>query len=267
MEAMSIESLLLSTWEEDGFVGKTRVPVAQSDVDALALKASEGKVRIGEAKVREGSQKVYVVDDSSLSWIGSQAHQDFAAWMEGDWAAWLHNLPALWDSEGHPTVPWLLPVAEVNEVHVVFCCNLIVLCDCNQANDTLRRAATRVLRENDAIAAKLDSGLQVSAQVKPTLDLITDLTAAVFARIHNGYGRRFGDPFKDFLRELRRYLRPALDRLPYDKGGERLGTRKKSFEEEIRKAAIMRLLKAMDIRESELQGWLVAPDQPEGSSP
>jgi len=34
MEAMCIETLLLSAWEE-GFVGKTRVPLDQSDVDVL----------------------------------------------------------------------------------------------------------------------------------------------------------------------------------------------------------------------------------------
>jgi hypothetical protein len=64
MEAMSIESLL-SAWEEEGFVGKTRVPLDQSDVDVLAIHAGEGKVRIGESKVREGSQTVYLVDDFS----------------------------------------------------------------------------------------------------------------------------------------------------------------------------------------------------------
>jgi hypothetical protein len=79
MEAMSVESLLLSAWEEEGFVGKTRVPLDQSDVDVLAVHAGEGKVRVGESKVREGSRRVYLVDDSSLSWMGEQPHQDFTA--------------------------------------------------------------------------------------------------------------------------------------------------------------------------------------------
>ncbi len=58
MEAMSVESLLLSAWEEEGFIGKTRVPLDMSDVDVLAIHAGAGKVRVGESKVREGSQTV-----------------------------------------------------------------------------------------------------------------------------------------------------------------------------------------------------------------
>src|SRR5207302_282430 len=58
MEAMSIEQLLLSAWEEKGFVGQTRVPLGKSDVDVLAVNPVGG-ILFGEAKVREGSQRVY----------------------------------------------------------------------------------------------------------------------------------------------------------------------------------------------------------------
>jgi hypothetical protein len=143
MEAMSIESLLLSAWEEEGFVGKTRVPLAMSDVEVLAIHAAEGKVRVGESKVREGSQAVYVVDDSSLAWMDSQPYPDFTAWMGDDWSRWLGNLPRLWDTEGEPAVPWLLPASQVKGLQVVFCCNLVVLCDRQQIDEALRRAAVR----------------------------------------------------------------------------------------------------------------------------
>ena len=39
MEAMS--NLLLSTWVEDGFVGKTRVPVGRTDLKARQIKDGE----------------------------------------------------------------------------------------------------------------------------------------------------------------------------------------------------------------------------------
>jgi hypothetical protein len=52
-----------------------------SDVDVLAILPNEGKVRVGETKIPEGSPKIYPVDDSSLAWIASQPQQDFADWL------------------------------------------------------------------------------------------------------------------------------------------------------------------------------------------
>jgi hypothetical protein len=260
---MSIESLVLSAWEEEGFVGRTRVPLAMSDVDVLAIHAGQGKVRVGEAKVRDGSQTVYVVDDSSLALIESQPDQDFAAWMEEAWSGWLGNLPRLWDEEGHPAVPWLLPAAQVVEVQALFCCNLYVLCARDSANDALRRAVARVLRGNPALARRLDGGMAVSAKVTPTVEVVTGLASAVFARIHGGYGRRFADHFKDVLRELHRYLSPALFRGPRDAMGQQLGARKAPFAGAIRSATVMALLEALGVRKDELREWLAEPDQGE----
>ena len=109
MEAMSVETLLLSAWEEEGFVGKTRVPLEMSDVDVLAIHAGTGVVRFGEAKVREGSQKVYVVDEGSLAQMEVE-QQDFTIWLGDDWSGWLGNLPRLWNAEGRP--------AEIGRAHV-----------------------------------------------------------------------------------------------------------------------------------------------------
>lgn len=68
MEAMSVESLLLAAWEEEGFIGRNRVPIGNSDIDALALNMHERRVRIGETKVRMTSQHVFPVDDHHLEW-------------------------------------------------------------------------------------------------------------------------------------------------------------------------------------------------------
>jgi hypothetical protein len=257
VEAMSIESLLLSAWEEEGFVGKTRVPLDQSDVDVLAIHAGEGKIRIGESKVRDGSQMVYLVDDSSLAWMAGQPHSDFTAWMGEDSSRWLGNLPKLWDPEGRPVVPWLLPASVVQEVEVIFCCNLVVLCEQQEADDALRRAVLRFLQNNAALAQRVETAGFVKARVTPTVQVVTTLMAAVFGRIDSGYGRRFADHFKDVLREIHRYLRPCLDRLPYDRQGHKLGTRKTSSQERVRKETVLGLLQAMGVGEEELRSCLV----------
>jgi hypothetical protein len=49
----SIEALLLSAWEEEGFIDRASTPVGMSDVDVPAAHASSRKVRVGESKVRE----------------------------------------------------------------------------------------------------------------------------------------------------------------------------------------------------------------------
>jgi hypothetical protein len=257
VEAMSIESLLLSAWEEEGFVGKTRVPLDQSDVDVLAIHAGEGKVCIGESKVREGSQKVYLLDDSSLTWMAGQPHSDFTAWLGEDWSRWLGNLPKLWDAEGRAVIPWLLPATVVQEVRVVFCCNLAVLCDRQQVDETLRQAVVRFLRSNPALAQRCETAGFVKAQVTPTVEVVTDLIAAVFGRIESGYGRRFADHFKDVFREIHRYLGPGLGRLPDDEQGHKLGTGKMPSEERVRKETVLGLLRAMGVKGEELRRWLV----------
>jgi hypothetical protein len=257
MEAMSIETLLLSAWEEEGFVGKTRVPLDHSDVDVLAIHANERKVRIGESKVREGSQTVYLVDESSLAWMASQPHQDFTAWMGDDWSRWLRNLPKLWDKEGRPVVPWLLPVSQVGQVQVVFCCNLVILCERRQADQALARASVRFLGENSALAELVDRPDFIQARIVPTVEVVTDLIGSVFGRIESGYGRRFADHFKDVFREIHRYLRPELDRLPCNRDGHKIGTRKSPHEDRIRRATVLSLLQTMGVGKDELSHWLV----------
>jgi hypothetical protein len=227
-----------------------------SDLDVLAIHATSGKVRVGESKVREGSQTVYLVDDASLAEIAAHPHQDFTAWLGDDWSKWLGNLPWLWDAEGRPAVPWLLPASLVQEVQVVFCCNLFVLCDQRQADEALRRAVARFVRDNPALALKVESPGFITARVTPTVEVVTDLVRAVFGRIDRGYGRRFADHFKDVFREVHRYLWPALNRLPYSQEGKSLSTRKRPYQERVRKETVLGLMRAMGVGEAELREWL-----------
>lgn len=256
MEAMSIESLLLSSWEEDGFVGKTRVPVGASDVDVLAIHATERKVRVGESKVRGTSQALYVIDESSLSHIESHADQDFTAWLEDSWSNWLTNLPNLWDEAGRPLVPWLLAVSDVDQIQVVFCCNLVVYCDRTEANRTLARAVERSLRKNPALVGRASAPDFIDARIVPTIETVTGLIRAISTKIDMGYGRRFGDQFKDLFREIHRYLRPELQRLPYDRKRQKMAARKSSYHARIRKETVLNLISSMGVTEAELRQWM-----------
>jgi hypothetical protein len=261
MEAMSIETLLLSAWEEEGFVGKTRVPLAMSDVDVLAIHAGKGVVRFGESKVREGSQRVYVVDEGSMAFTESEG-RDFASWLEAAWAGWLENLPRLWDSDGQPAVPWLLPASRVTELQVILCCNLWVFCDPHRANDSLRRTVLRFLEKHPSLAPRLSSTLRVKARVMSTIEVVLELIRHVFGRIKGGYGRRFADPFKDVFREVHRYLRPELYRVPWAEDGRRVGSRKAPFAARIRRDTALQLLRGLGVGMDELRDWIAEPEHP-----
>src|SRR5262249_7321864 len=126
-----------------------------------------------------------------------------------------------------------------------------------RADAALARAVARALQTNSIIAGRVHQGsLMVRGHVKPTLDVVTDLMAAVFAYIDDGYGRRFANPFKDVFRELHRYLKPELDRLPYDDAGQRQGTRKAPHHERVRADATLQILGALGVGKEELSRWL-----------
>ncbi|MBY0522405.1 MAG: hypothetical protein K2R98_03365 [Gemmataceae bacterium] len=260
MEAMSVEQMLLASWEANGFIGKTRVPIGSADLDAVATHPATRTVRIGEAKVRMGSQKVYVVDD----WCYAEMHRldaGFEWWMEEGWSAWLATLPRLWKDDGTSVIVWVPPVSEISEIQVVFCCNLAFFgADCAAAHQALGRAAQRSLSENRAVAERA-AGIKISGLVKPTVDVVIDLATSVRRKIdEEGYGRRFGDPVKDLLRELHRFFHPALDRVPMDVQGNQLSTRKRSFADRLRKDKVLKFLGGLGISPSELSQWLTEDD-------
>lgn len=263
MEAMSVEQLLLAAWEEEGFIGKTRVPVGASDLDVLAVNLNTRTVRTGESKVREGSQRVYVVDDWCVAEMGRPGI-DFRWWLEEGWSKWLNTLPQAWDQTGQPVVPWLPPIQQVDRIEVVFCCNLHLFTDQRDAvHDALSRAAESSLRENPALGERLDAGLPVKGSVRSTLESACDLMRFVRRRIsEQSYGRRFGDPFKDLARELHRYLNPDMVRLPKDERGEVLGPRKSAFEGKLRRHTGLAVLAALGVEPDEVRRWINEEDCP-----
>jgi hypothetical protein len=253
MEAMSIESMLLSLWEEEHFVGKTRVPVGQSDVDVLALRVRDKRVRIGEAKIREGSRRVYLLDDSSLARMNATVETDFTnQWLEPSWQRWLSNLPELWTHDGAPVVPWLPQLVDAAVVEVWFVCNLNVLADRGLVNKSFQRGVERHLRKNKALASRLDANLRVEARVVATIEVVFDLIKQTCERIGDGYGRRFGDPIKDMIRELRRYLHAEIDRLQYDASGNAVDSSRAVTRDKTRNETVKNLLAAFGITELDL---------------
>jgi hypothetical protein len=257
MEAMSVEQMVLSSWEGDGFIGKNRVPIASSDLDALAVNYAKKAVRLGECKVREGSQRVYVIDDSSCAAM-KLPEQDFEWWMEEIWSGWLNTLPRVWADDGNPAIKWVPAVNHVEVVEVVFCCNLAILTvNRSEIDAALGKAARRHLTINPAIQKRLDQGLIVSGRVTTTLEVILDIGKFVRNKIdEEKYGRRFADPIKDLFREIHRYLSPQLNRLPCSSEGQQLETRKRSFEQNIRMATFFGIMEALGVSKQEANDYL-----------
>lgn len=254
MEAMSVESLLLSAWEEDGYVGKTRVPIGDSDIDVLAIQPGSNIVRFGETKVTEGSQKVSILDAANLALFEAEK-SDIVEWLEA-WSDWLRNLEVLWNSDGHAKVPWIPEAGQLGEVQVVFCASLQVLDEREKADAALKREVYKRLARNPLIKKQLEAGMQVNARLQSTVEVLMDLIESVCKRIDSGYGRRFGSPIKDVVREIHRYLTPQLSRIPKDENDKRRGQLKKPFADSIRKKTVLNLLKAFGVQEHELKEWL-----------
>jgi hypothetical protein len=229
-------------------------------VDVLAIHAATKTIRVGESKVRCTSQHLYVVDERSLFRIQSHPPEDFTTWMEKEWSAWLRNLPKLWDTTGEPAIPWLLPASDLERIEVIFCCNLVVYCDRTLVDQSLNRAAIRFLQENPAFGHLADTDGFIQSKVLPTVDVVTELAGTVFQKIASDYGRRFADPFKDLFRELHRYMKPELVRIPRDREGNNLGRLKAPYHEAIRKEAVLTLLRKIGVEDIEIQRWFAVAE-------
>ena len=219
MEAMAAESLLASAWIMDGYLTKTRWPLAvdngYTDVDVIGVRG--GCVRMGECKVRSGARRVYVVR-------GDDAARFTQDWL-GAWAGTLENVARLWRA----APPWLPAPGGCEALEFWFCANLWF------PDEGLRESAERDLTAS--LRALCPHGLKgkATARVVSTLDVLLHVVASIRKRVvDEEHGKRFGDPVLDALRELVRYAHP----LPAD--GGRIGG-------EIRACTIARLHDALGI--------------------
>jgi hypothetical protein len=168
----------------------------------------------------------------------------------------LRNLELLWDSNGHAKVPWIPEVGQLGAIEIVFCANLQVHDEREKANAALRHEVCKRLARNPLIQKRLESGIRVNARLQSTVEVFMDLIALVCKRIDSGYGKRFGNLIKDVVREVNRYLKPNLYRVPRDKNDKRRGRFKQPFADKIRKETALGLLKAFGVQEQELKQWL-----------
>jgi hypothetical protein len=84
MEAMSVETILLSPWEEEGLIGRTRVALDQSDVDVLAMSPNEGIVGVGETKVQRSPRAISMVSPGHVAAM-RKGGEGLRSALGGDW--------------------------------------------------------------------------------------------------------------------------------------------------------------------------------------
>lgn len=190
MEAMALESLVASVWKLEGFLSVVRHPIrvtgGYSDIDTLGIRA-DGCVRMAECKVRGPARCVYV-DGDTFAWSGR-------------WDDSLENVARIWDSPP----PWL-PIPEKTtclEFHLVGNVWFVNPADRGNAQarltDLLRPKVPKVLRN------------RVSARVFSSAELLTKAIRGVRANVvDDKWGKRYGDPLLDALRELVRYTNPRI---------------------------------------------------------
>lgn len=243
MEAMGVETLLLMCWEEEGYIGKARVPVGNADIDVLAFNSNQKEVRIGEVKAQKSASTVFVFNESDLRELDAD-DQKLDSYLD-QWVGWKKTIPKLWDREGKSQVQWLPDLAHISTIHFAFCANVHVFGERTPLENVLQRSVRDLLNVGDAIA--------VRAQVLSTLEVATRLITHVRNR---ECGRRFGDPLRDTLREIVRFLEPTLEGTPRTLEGKKLD--KESASKKVRDDTILQLTKAF--------GFVVSPTDTEGTN-
>ncbi len=197
MEAMALESLVSSVWRLDGFLSVTRFPLRvdgnYTDVDAIGVRG-DGVVRIGECKARGGARQVFVETDAP----------QWTTWWDDSFA----NIPLLW--EQRPA--WLPEASQVTRLEYHLVGNVWFASEKARSESEARLAG--------AIDAVLPSDLKgkLQAVVTPSIELLFTAVHRVREEVvEKGWGKRYGDPLLDALRELIRYA------CPQPSGGGRVG--------------------------------------------
>lgn len=188
MEAMAIESLVASVWRLDGFLAVARHPLrvdnGYSDVDVVGVRG-DGAVRVAECKVRGGAREVNVDADGN----------GWTSW----WDQSSDNLPRLWQQRPQ----WLPTPKQVTSLEWQLVGNVWF-----PTEEARALAEKRLL---GAVRAKAPNGLKYKTTVKitSTVDLVLEAASRVRSEVtENGWGKRYGDPLLDALREVIRYAYP-----------------------------------------------------------
>lgn len=187
MEAMAVESLVASVWRLEGFLPVLRYPLrverGYTDIDVVGVRG--GGVRIAECKVRGPAQQV-TIESASQQW--SERYVESTV-----------NIDRLWKHRPE----WLPPIKDVGhlEFHVV---GNVWFSD-RAARDAAEKKLTHLVREN------VPAGLvrKTKAHIYPTIDLVTAALSRIRTEVvEQRWGRRYGDPFLDALREVVRFANP-----------------------------------------------------------
>lgn len=247
-EAMALERLLLAAWELEGYWGRTRARVPQAgswrEIDVLAVRrdASAGTVvRVGEVKARGEAGRVYVLDETHASPAG------FQAWL-GDWGGFVDAAAALYATK-QPAVAGLPAWSDLAAFELHFVVNAWWPPAVNVAAPVQEAVAQRLRDTWGYKRAGEPQMARVRATFSTTRDLVVDSIRNVRAELESGRGVRFGDPFLDAVREIMRYLDPALSRVPVVDGVA--ATRKAEAAAACRAETIHALVAALGIAPDE----------------
>jgi len=188
MEAMAVESLVASSWKLDDFLVAIRHPVrvarGYSDIDVLGVQGG-GAVRFAECKVRGPARRVNV-EGSSRRWAER-------------WDDSLDNVGRIWEARpGWLPLPHEVTVLEYQLVGNVWF-----------SDDCVRRGTEARLAQ--ALRDRLPASLRPKARatIESSFEVLTRVIRRVREKtVGDRWGRRFGDPLLDAVRELIRYAHP-----------------------------------------------------------
>ncbi len=203
MEVMAVEALLEAWLIQRNYITFTRFPLwrtnGYSDIDVLGVKHTEATIHLGECKVRGGAGQVFVATADP-----GYRHDFIKHWL-GSWDSCTPNLHHLFDPSGKND--WIfdrihLPKSDIKRIEVTFCGNVWVEPD---EHDTVNQWFSEDL---ERLCVGLPPGIEYSAQIVPTSDVVLDLLAYV-RDVRPVWGKRLGDPVLDTFRELWRFLDPT----------------------------------------------------------
>jgi hypothetical protein len=200
MYASADEQLVSSLWQLNGFITNLRWPVTvkgnYSDVDVIGVRA-DGVVRFAECKVTESPRTVYVVQ-------GTDSINFVRKWLK-DWAGSMDNIDRIWKEDERPQ--WLPPLKDVKDFSFWFCANLWF------PNNVSRLAAEENFTK--FVKSKMPKKFKgrATGKIMSTLEVWVEVIKGVRKDIvEEEYGKRYGDPILDVVREIIRFSHPrAVD--------------------------------------------------------